>query len=95
MPRDKEYLKEFSDHNAKKVLEDIASTANSMIKLIELGGKIGNPTKNKIIDSYDALMSASSREYTKLIRKQRKAGKEFLSDKEIDEIVDQVLREES
>ncbi len=94
MKKSKEYLKEYKKSNAIEDLNEIKIVADRLIRLFEKRKNMDNGSKQNIILIKETVSNIYSQELAKELTKQKKEGKQFLSDDDVDRIVDDILREE-
>lgn len=84
--KDNLYLKEYNKYRAIDDLNRIKHYIDGMIRLCNHPRKLDNDTKQKIIDMTDFVTGIVGNEFDKELKKQKKEGKQFLSDEDIDQI---------
>ena len=91
---DKDYLDEVTKRNILSDLENISKLISTLTRVFSEEETLDNDSKKKILILKDMVSDIYSTEMDKTIAKQKKNGKEFLSNKEIDDLIDKIKNEE-
>jgi hypothetical protein len=89
--KDKSYLKEFDKYTAINDLNRIKYYIDRMLKLCNHPRQLDDETKQNIIDMSDFVIGIINDEFDKELKKQKKEGKQFLSNEDIDQIFKNVI----
>jgi hypothetical protein len=87
-------LSEVKKHNLLSDLEIIEKRTKQLYRLVSDLNEIDNDTKKNIRNLYDLINSVHDEEFSKELKKQKANGKEFLSDSEIDDLVNKIVEED-
>jgi len=92
MKKPDNYLKEVKIHHILDHLDSINKRITSLKYIYSKRGKIDKETKQNIIDIYELTLDIFNIESDKELKQQKKEGKEFLSDNEIDKIINDEIK---
>jgi len=90
---DDDYLKEVSKRNIMNDLGRISKLIATLTRAFDKESELSNETKKKILILQDMISDVYDMEMKKIINKQKEEGKEFLSNKEIDNLIDSIKKE--
>ena len=90
----KEYLNELSKGDILDKLERSKLQINRLINVLDSLEHLDNQTKKNILLLSEKVTGISDLEMDKELKRQKESGKKFLSDEDIDNIIDKVKREE-
>lgn len=93
MKKSKEYLKEVKKDNILDNLKSIKKRLKTLVKVYSKRKKMDNETKQNIIILHDISTEIFNTEMDKELKKQKKEGKEFLSDDDVDNLIESVKTE--
>jgi hypothetical protein len=83
-----EYLDEVNKKNILDDLDRVVKHASGLHKIINNSNHLDNETKQNILELLDLSKKVFNLEADKELKRQKESGKQFLSDNEIDDIVD-------
>jgi hypothetical protein len=91
---DKAYLDEVTKRNILTDMENISKLVGTLTRAFSNEkGNLDNETKKKILILQDMVSDIYDTEMNKMIIKQKKNGKEFITNKEIDDLIDNIKNE--
>ena len=82
-----EYMREVKKADALADLRRVQSRIDTMIGMYERRKSMDVKSKRRVIEIYEFVMPIFDTELSRELVKQKKSGKEFISDKEIDLLV--------
>ena len=91
---DKSYLDEVTKTNILSDLENISKLIITLTRTFSKEESLDNETKKNILILQDMVKDIYETEMGRAITKQKENGKEFLSNKEIDDLIDKIKNEE-
>ena len=92
--KDKTYLDEVKKVDILDELFRIIKYSKTLYDVIEKSNHLDNETKQNIINLKENVYNICDQEITKELKQQKKDGKEFLSSDDIDNIINEIIKEE-
>jgi len=92
--KSKSYLDEVKKQNILDDLKRIENYVSILHNMIEKSQYLDDETKQNILGLRETSHQIYNQEMDKELKRQKKDGKEFLSDSDVDDLIDKIKREE-
>ena len=92
--KSKSYLDEIKKQNILDDLKRIENHVSTLHNMIEKSQYLDDETKQNILELKETSHQIYNQEMDKELERQKKDGKEFLSDNDVDDLIDKIKREE-
>ena len=89
------YLNEVKKQNILDSLKSVEKYVSSLRKTISNSKYLDDDTKENILSLQETIKEIYNSEMNKELKRQKENGKEFLTDDEIDELVDKIIKNEN
>ena len=92
--KSKSYLDEVKKQNILDDLKRIENYVSTLHNMIDKSRYLDDETKQNILELKETSHQIYNQEMDKELKRQKKDGKEFLSDSDVDDLIDKIKREE-
>ena len=92
--KSKSYLDEVKKQNILDDLKRIENYVSTLHNMIDKSQYLDDETKQNILELKETSHQIYNQEMDKELKRQKKDGKEFLSDSDVDDLIDKIKREE-
>lgn len=92
--KSKSYLDEVKKQNILDDLKRIEKYVSTLHHMIDKSQYLDDETKQNVLELRETSHHIYNQEMDKEVKRQKEDGKEFLSDSDVDDIVDRIKREE-